>query len=153
MLDENILKSSYLINNIQPFCHCEDEENVIFCQFLPQKSQRGIVLQRGRDTGIMGISVHKYHIQDFPVRKQATECWCTSDPSVVFTLLCWPPDTSSPEGVFSSLRQSSCYHISELDRPEPSDVVLCFGFISVTILELSTSIWYLENINIWYHQK
>lgn len=65
VLDENVLKSSYLINNIQPFRHCKDEEDVIFCQFLAQKSQRGIVLQRERerDTGIMGISVHKYHMQ------------------------------------------------------------------------------------------
>lgn len=158
VLDENVLKSSYLINNIQPFRHCKDEEDVIFCQFLAQKSQRGIVLQRERERereghGHYGYFCPQIPYADFPVRKLAIKCWCTSDPRVVFTLLCWPPDISRQEGAVSSLRQSSCYYISVLDRPDPSDVVQFIGSISVTILEFLTSIWYLESINIWYHQE
>ena len=48
------MTSKYLINNVEPFRHSEDEEDVIFCQFLPKKSQRGVVLQRERERGIMG---------------------------------------------------------------------------------------------------
>lgn len=79
VLDENVLKSSYLINNIQPFRHCKDEEDVIFCQFLAQKSQRGIVLQREREReeeghGHYGYFCPQIPYADFPVRKLAIKC-------------------------------------------------------------------------------
>jgi len=37
-------KTKYLVNNVKTFCDSKDEEDVIFSQLLPQKSQRGVVL-------------------------------------------------------------------------------------------------------------
>lgn len=38
------VKSAYLVDDIQLFCHCKDKEDVIFCQLFSQKCQRGIIL-------------------------------------------------------------------------------------------------------------
>lgn len=43
---ETFKENKYLIDNVQAFCHCKDEEDVVLCQLLAQKSQRRVVLQR-----------------------------------------------------------------------------------------------------------
>lgn len=48
------VKSVYLVNDIELFCHGKDEKDVIFCQLFSQKCQRGIILQRKVERSIVG---------------------------------------------------------------------------------------------------
>lgn len=51
------MKFTHLINNVEPFGHCEDEEDVVLGQLLPQQGQGRIVLDGGMERTIMAMNL------------------------------------------------------------------------------------------------